>query len=106
RAPPRAPRPEPSLRLYQRWGIGYFFEAGNQVMGEDAMPADVMGRLELDEPLPAYVSLVFRPLVLQTQSVEPGTKEVVFVLPASALEALLGGVRVRVIDEETRPPIG
>jgi hypothetical protein len=103
--PPPAALPETSARLYERWGIGDFSDAANRLSQDDAMPADVIGRLELDEPLPAYVSLMFRHLVLQTQSVEPGSKEVVFVVPPSALEALLGGVRLRVIDEESRQPI-
>jgi hypothetical protein len=103
--PPPPALPETSTRLYDRWGIGFFSDAANRLSQDEALPADVIGRLELDEPLPAYVSLVFRHLVLQTQSVAPGTQEVVFVLPPSALEALLGGVRVRVLDEETRQPI-
>ena len=103
--PPPAALPETSLRLFDRWGIGVFRDAFNPLAKGDVQPEEVIGRLELDEPLPAYVSLMLRHLVLQTQTVEPGAHEVSFVVPPSALEALLGGVRLRVIDEETRQPV-
>ena len=105
REPPPTALPEISVRLYDRWGIGSFRPSFEMLFGDEALPEDVLGRLELDESLPAHVSLVFRHLVVQTQLVEPGAQEVVFVVPLEALTALLGGLRVEVIDSETRQPL-
>ena len=107
RAAPPALLPEISHRTYDRWDIGYYLDAVDMSFGSgsDALPDDAIGKLRLDEPLPAYVSLVFRHIVVQTQTIEPGATDVVFVVPVSALEQLLGGVRVRVVDAQTRQPI-
>lgn len=103
REPPPGDLPAISHRAYDRWGIGsYSDRLDGSWNGTDDLPADVMGRLELDEPLPACVSLVFRHLLLATQRVEPGTTEVVFVVPLDRLRALMGSVRLRVVDAETR----
>jgi hypothetical protein len=105
REPPPAALPEISYRIYEQWGIGRY-QAGFELMvRSEAMPDDVIGKLELDESLPAYVSLMFRHLVVQTQRVEPGATEVAFVVPVETLTALLGGVRLKVVDAETRQPL-
>ena len=106
RDPPPGALPEISHRLYDRWGIGSYRPGFEMFRVEDdALPEDALGRLELDESLPAHVSLVFRHVVVQTQLVEPGAKDVVFVVPLEALTALLGGLRVEVVDSETRQPL-
>jgi len=105
REPPPAALPEISGRGYQRWGIGTYSDRLDSFFGPDDTPVDALGKLELDGALPAYVSLAFRHVVLQTQLVEPGASESVFVVAIPSLEALLGGVTVRVISADTRQPV-
>ncbi|HZL99963.1 MAG TPA: hypothetical protein VFD43_06900 [Planctomycetota bacterium] len=105
REPPPALLPEISHRNYDQWEIGRFTGGIDLLFQDAALPQDVLGKLELDESLPAYVSLVFRHIVLQTQTVEPGATEVVFTVPLESVTRLLGGVRVRVVSAETRQPI-
>lgn len=105
RAPPPAALPEMSFRIYDQWEIGRYRPAFEQIVRRTTdIPADAIGKLEL-ESLPAYVSLMFRHLVVQTQPVEPGATEVRFVVSLESLTALLGGVRLKVIDSETRQPL-
>ncbi len=64
-----------------------------------------MGRLEGLAPLPVFVSLVLRHVVLQTLRVEPGADSVTFTVPWEQIDAQFGTVRVRVIDAETKVPL-
>ena len=105
RDPPPPVLPEISQRVYERWGMGSYRSGFELAFDSDGLPEDAIGKLELDESLPAYVSLLFRHIVLQTQTVQPGATEVVFVLPPESLNALLGSVHVRVVDAETHQPI-
>jgi len=105
REPPPPLLPATTLRNYSSWGIGRFLGSIDLIVERSALPEDALGRLELDESLPAYVSLVFRHIVLQTQLVEPGTTEVAFVVPLDDVTRLLGEVRVRVLSADTRQPI-
>jgi len=105
REPPPARLPEISYRSYDRYGIGRFSGGIELMVFDAALPKNVLGKLELDESLPAYVSLMLRHVVLQTQTVEPGATEVVFVVPLENVTALLGTVRVKVVDAETRQPV-
>jgi hypothetical protein len=105
REPPAGDLPPISHRAYDRWEIGYYSDRlDGSWNGTDGLPSDVMGKLELDEPLPAFVSLVFRHVLVATQLVEPGAQEVLFTVPLERLHALLGAVRVRVVDAATRQP--
>jgi hypothetical protein len=102
REAPAGDLPEISHRGYERWGIGnYGDRLDGRWNGTNDLPLDVMGRLELDESLPAFVSLVFRHVLVATQRVEPGAQEVVFTVPLASLQGLLGTVRLRVEDAST-----
>lgn len=103
REPPVGDLPPISHRNYERWELGHYADRLDASWnGTGDLPSDAMGRLELDEPLPACVSLVLRHVLLATQRVEPGTTEVVFVVPLERLRALLGALRLRVVDAGTR----
>jgi hypothetical protein len=105
REPPPAALPEISERSYESWDIGSYSDRLDSWRGPDDTPSDAMGKLELDGALPAYVSVVFRHIVLQTQLVEPGTTEVVFVVSIPSLQALLGAVKLRVVSADTKQPV-
>ena len=83
-------------------GIGEFWDS----LGlRGRRPADELGILVLHAELPAYVSLVLGQTVVQTKRVEPGTSEVTFVESVEDAAAMLGSVRVRVLDELTSSPV-
>ena len=105
REPPPAALPEISERSYERWDIGSYSDRLDSWRGPDDTPSDAMGKLELDGALPAYVSVVFRHIVLQTQLVEPDATEVVFVISIPSLQALLGSVKLHVVSAETKQPV-
>lgn len=71
------------------------------------LSTEYFGILELTEPLPVFVSLVFRGFALDTKPVPPGAEEVVFTLTEEVLNALPGVVRLRIVDGDTdTPPAG
>ncbi len=92
-------------RPLDRYGIGRYRAGGRLFGGEPDLPPDALGRLEIHEPLPAFVSLVFRGFVLQTQLVEPGADSVTFTVPVDFIETRRGGLRVRIIDAPTAAPL-
>lgn len=103
--PPPAALPEISHRSYTDWDIGRYSDRLESIFGDDDTPVDAMGTLQVDGTLPAYVSLVFRHIVLQTQLVEPGATEASFVVTIPSLQALLGTVKLRVVSADTEQPI-
>ncbi len=107
-----ATRSAPELRLrpsearYRKcYGIGQYASAAH---GDAATPAgappDWAGWLELDEPPPAYVSLVAADLVLETRRIDGTESEIVFVVDVERLETQLATVRFRVLDGVTGQP--
>lgn len=98
--------PEISHRAYSRYGIGRFDDPMESPWpAATALPGGMLGRLELDDPLPAYVSLLLRHVVIASQRIEPGTEEVVFVVPLADVLGLFGEVRIQIVDADTRDPI-
>jgi hypothetical protein len=63
------------------------------------------GILALADPLPAYVSVTLADVVLQTQFVPFGAEEVVFHISTDELAGNAGGLRFRLVDDETGRPI-
>jgi len=63
------------------------------------------GILALADPLPAYVSVTLADVVLQTQFVPFGAEEVVFHISTDELMGNMGGLRFRLVDDETGRPI-
>jgi hypothetical protein len=100
-APPSSDFPPTLLRDDTRLGLGSFTDSDRLGTWSN----EYVGILELREPLPAYVSLVLRHVVLQTKLVPPGSEEVEFVLSANDVFDRLSGVRGRLVDAVTGEPI-
>ncbi len=91
---------------YFWYGVGAYHTGDTQQGGVLAgLPPGYHGRLEVDAPLPVWVSLMFRHILLDAQWVEPGTEEVTFVVDPAALTGLMGSLRLRAVDGETQEPI-
>lgn len=103
--PPPALLPPIAYRVYERFGIGLFHDRQNAITGHDNFPPDSLGRLEILGPLPAYASLVFRHVVLQTQRVEEGATSVTFTMPWERVAGQLGSVRARFVDAGSGLPL-
>lgn len=104
--PPGRELPETLSRDLDDYGIGQYL--GNEFFfqhAEDLVPPGYTGILTLQEPLPAYVSAVFRHLVLETRLVPPGAEEVVFQLEEDAIASRLASARIRVVDAVTSEPV-
>lgn len=95
---------DPHARTRQSIRYEYNVVAEPDHSSEIDVPAGCAGVLTLRERLPAWVSLVARGLVLAKQLVPAGSREVVFTLDGSDLDALLASVRLRVLDAETGEP--
>ncbi|MBK9386025.1 MAG: carboxypeptidase regulatory-like domain-containing protein [Planctomycetes bacterium] len=63
------------------------------------------GELYLDREPPVYASLLLRHLRLETQRIEPGQRELRFVLDPSDLESKLGSLRIRFVDPDSGAPL-
>jgi hypothetical protein len=100
--PPPQLLPPIGERARSAFGIGLYHDRWEEDV-ED-LPPDAMGRLEVFEPLPAFVSLVLRHVVLQTVRVERGATSVTFSVPWDLVAAQFGSVRVRAVDAQTRRP--
>lgn len=83
------------------FGVGRFHGAWEPF---ETLPTDYLGRIELDAEPPLHVSLVAYQYVIATQTVEPGQREVSFVLERAAA-APKGRLRVRFVDAVTREPL-
>ena len=88
--------------LNNPFGVGHFWNYGPRV---DKLPPGYMGILVLDGDLPVWVSLVHYHNVLESQRVEPGQEEIVFVVSPDALIAGLATVQVQVLDAESGLPV-
>lgn len=98
--PPNA-FPETELRSVDRLGLGRW----RSRFARDGLPDRYSGVLEIDDPLPLWVSLVCRHVVVQEQLVPPGAEELVFTLAVDELRRSLGSVRMRVLASETGAPL-
>jgi len=98
--------PPISHRRYDRHELGSY-AANEQApwLPPSDMPADCDGLLELTAPLPVWVSLLARHVVLATQQVPLGATEIVFVMPVAAAQGVLGEVRLTVVDAESGEPL-
>ena len=65
------------------------------------IPESIAGVLEVTDGLPAYVSITWRDIVLDTQIAPPGTEEMTFKLPVHKVRACIGHARVHVVDALT-----
>jgi hypothetical protein len=72
---------------------------------EEARRRGVTGELYLDRAPPAYAALFLRHLFLQSQRVEAGQRELVFIVEPALLDARLGSVKLRVLDGATGAPM-
>ena len=78
---------------------------GNATWRPEMNPKDgFAGTLHVRE-LPAHVALLSRHLVLQQQLMQPGQREVKFVVDLEALKALAGSATVRVLDADSDAPL-
>lgn len=106
RESPGANLPLTLQRNHGSYGIGTYRGAGSTNGG---LTQEESGRwsgiLELDEPLPAYVSAVVDTVVLETRVVQPGTEEVAFTLTGDQVAGALGGLHLRVVDAENDKPL-
>jgi hypothetical protein len=78
-------------------GAGSFWDHGPVA---DAAAPGAIGVLELAGELPVFVSLVMGTRVIATQRVEPGARQVSFVLDPEALLASRCSVRARLVAED------
>ncbi len=99
RDPPTALAPVTELRL-----VGNYTPAGRPLPGTrlhvPGVPAGCAGVIELQEPLPAYVSSVLDGIVLETQVVDATTREVTFVIAHDDLVARTSTLRFRLLSED------
>ncbi len=80
------------------FGVGSFLDHGPRVQ---QLAAGCIGILLLDCDLPVCVSLVHNNVVLETQRVDRGQDEVIFVLSPDNLTADLATIRAQVVDAGT-----
>jgi hypothetical protein len=88
--------------LNNPFGIGHFWNYGPPAQ---ALGANYMGILLLEQDPPASISLLNFHRVLQTKEVQPGDDEVVFVVSVDDIIASAASIHVQVVDAETRSPI-
>lgn len=106
---PIASLPSELGRGWDSYGIGYYrdkYEAVGPLRDRgQGIPADAMGLLELDVPLPVFVTLAVRQAILTSQRVEPGQKDVVFTVDVADVTATFGSLVARMVDAGTRAPL-
>jgi hypothetical protein len=85
--------------------LGYGGPSGSGTTIDDLSP-EYCGAFVLSESLPAFASVTFRGIVLQTRDVPPDASEVAFELSEETVRDLWGEVRLRVFDGVTdeKPP--
>jgi len=96
---------ETTQRRHFVYGIGKY-RAREPFGGRDTLIAEGYdGVLEVSEPLPCYVSLALRHIVVETKMVPAGASDVEFVVDSDSGTRLLAHARVRVVDAESGTPI-
>ncbi|HEX6883739.1 MAG TPA: hypothetical protein VF530_10180, partial [Planctomycetota bacterium] len=83
-------------------GVGSFWTYGPLL---EAFGPGLLGVLELQADPPLFVSVVVGARVVATQRVEPGTREVTFVLDLEDLLEQWAQVTMRVVAEDTGEPL-
>jgi hypothetical protein len=69
------------------------------------LPEGCAGQFELPEDRPMHISVVLQNLVLATERVEPGQKEVRIIVPFEAVVGSLCTVTLRVVDAASGAPL-
>lgn len=103
REPPPASFEKRFNRNQYSYGIGRtkrIGETGRANLGQDAL-----AHLELDGPGTAWVSLLLNNTVIDQREVDGIDQEVAFVVTKEMLAAIMGAVKVRVVDSQTHAPI-
>ncbi len=96
--------PDPMGSSVTRLGLGRW-EAANKLFGGVPMPAGYIGVLELPEPKPLHIGLVFAQAVLASEQVAAGQEELEFELGEAGFRAELGAVRMRLVDGSSGAPL-
>jgi RNA polymerase sigma-70 factor (ECF subfamily) len=81
------------------------FGAARHASTYPTSPPGAIAELELLEPLPLHVSVLFPQEVLGTQLVQPGQTEVTFVFDVEALAQHFGTIELTVVHAESGSPI-
>lgn len=84
------------------FGVGQFWQSG---FGGDRLPEGFIGRLLLDVDPPVYVSLLNYQRVIETQRVEPGERELRFVIDRDSPLVKGVEVRFRFVDADSGEPV-
>jgi hypothetical protein len=98
--------PMTELRSHSRFGIGNWQAAGG-LSARQRKPAapDITGTLEMTEPPPLYVAAVFRHVVLATEMIDAGAKEIVLTVSMDKIRESHSTIRLQVMDARTGLPI-
>ena len=72
---------------------------------DEKTAGDASGILELSDELPLHVGVSVRGVVVEERAVQPGTDEVVFVVPLEKIRAIASGVTLRLVSGSDGHPI-
>ncbi|MFQ5748376.1 MAG: carboxypeptidase-like regulatory domain-containing protein, partial [Planctomycetota bacterium] len=102
--PPRRILPPSVFEDPTRLGSGFWMPPWGRRREFQKFASGYEGILFLEHPLPVHVSLLLYQHVLASQRVAPGTEEVVFTVDPPTVRALLGSVRLHLVDGGTGEP--
>lgn len=98
--------PMTELRSHSRFGVGSWRGArGFSARNRKPVAAEIAGTLEMTEPPPLFVAAVFRHVVLASETIEAGEKEVVLTVSMDKIRESLSTIMVQVMDASTGLPI-
>jgi hypothetical protein len=83
-----------------RFGCGLWYEQPS-IKRDESIPRGYSGALEIVDDPPLYASCVLRDTVVQSVLVRGDEHDLVFKLDEDAMKALLGAVKMRVVEAET-----
>lgn len=99
--------PPTSRMSIERFGVGEWhpFDRSSEPAALEAKARGFAGELLLGEDPPYHAALLLRHLVLQSQRIEVGQRELVFTLDPAVFRAAFGTVKLRLIDGSTSAPL-
>jgi hypothetical protein len=101
REPPGALLDLPQIRSMQQTRFGLSFgPAGETRAGAIVRDPQKPYMLVLDDPLPLYVSLSSRGVVLETKLAPIGTDELTFTVGPEQLDAIVASIHLRIVERE------
>ena len=84
---------------------GMFYARSLSTPEDAASEPSALGTLRLLEPPPLHISIYFGNVLVATRRIESSPHDLTFALDPIALDGMLGGVRIRLVEAEGGAPI-